>query len=71
MPIEIDDMKIVRLEPDDVLVFFHPGRMSMKQVNVLDAQIGAAFPGRKFIVLQEGLSLEALRPVEDTHAKGA
>lgn len=65
--VRLEEFKILRLEPGDVLVFMHPGRISQDGVERLRRDVRAvlAKAGAQDVpvmVIEEGSSLGVLRP---------
>ena len=58
----IGQLGSVALTPDAVLVLQMPGSISQEQESSLREAVGKAFPGRKCIVLQEGMTAGVIQP---------
>ncbi len=52
----------VSLGPDDVVVLMHPERISRDMIIRLGRHMEVMFPGRKCVVLEEGMKIGAMGP---------
>jgi hypothetical protein len=59
---EIASAEILNLQPGDICVLSHPKALSEQNVNNIIETWTYRFPELKCIVLQEGMSLEVMRP---------
>lgn len=59
---EIEDIRRVTYNPDDVIVIRLQGRASMYTTQRVVDQLRAAFPAQKIVVLDEGIALDVVGP---------
>lgn len=52
----------LELKPGDVLVIRYPGSLSQKARDMIAAQMNHLFPGRRCIILDEGMELQVVSP---------
>lgn len=64
-PPELEGVRILRLEPGDVLVLRAERRVSVAEANQLRERMESVFPGHKSLVL-DGVTLEVARPGSPT-----
>lgn len=60
--IELEHLKRVRLEPDDVIVVHHPEAISNADARRLSDYLSAMFPGNKNVILASGAQIGVVRP---------
>jgi hypothetical protein len=58
----LEEARILRLEPGDVIVLRTPLRLSFEQIAELEEQVTDRFPSHKAIVLAGGMELTIARP---------
>ena len=61
VPAELPEVRILRLQPGDVLVFSCEKFMDDAEVDRIRQQTAARFPGHEAIVLDGGLTLDIAR----------
>ena len=59
---EAAQIAVLRIEPADVLVLRHHGRLSPLAYDRLTEAICKRFPGHELLILEEGITLQAARP---------
>ncbi|HEU5429569.1 MAG TPA: hypothetical protein VFU74_22000 [Actinocrinis sp.] len=57
----IEQVRVLRLEPDDAIVLMTPKRLSMDQQEHILEDVGRLFPAHRVLVLDDGMSVETLR----------
>lgn len=57
----LEHLKVLRLEPDDVLVFTHPTPMSAACADHIKKRLSEVFPGHRAVVLDQGSGLGVIR----------
>lgn len=62
-PTELAVIPINQLQPDDVIVCRHQGKLTMEQQRQLHATISSNFPGFKILIHDSRASIEIHRPV--------
>lgn len=62
--LKLADLSRLDLRPGDVLVFRHEKRISQASVRYIKDECAKAIPGHRVMVLDDGLELAVLRPVE-------
>lgn len=60
-------LAIAALGPEDVLVLSCPGALSLRRQEQIRDQLVAVFPGRKVIILADGLELSIVAPSGEVH----
>lgn len=60
VPAQFAEIRVLRLAPGDVLVLRHEQRLMDKEIDEIRANTAAALDGHKCIVLDGGLTLDAL-----------
>lgn len=58
-------IKKLRLEPGEILCLFVPGKLSEANQVQIQKSINDLFPGRKCVILDEGVDLRVLHPEDD------
>jgi hypothetical protein len=61
---EPNRLNVVELGPDDILVLRCPSSMSGEAAEWLRSEMEARFPGRRCLVLGDGITLDVLRETE-------
>ena len=56
-----EHLHVLRIEPGDVLVFSHPGRLSDVARDAITGKTVRAFPGHYVMLLEEGMQLGVVR----------
>jgi len=59
--VELPEVRILRLQEGDVLLFQSPRCLTDKEADVLVKRIGAAFPGHRALVVEGGVELAVAR----------
>lgn len=59
-----DEARVLRLEPDDIVVLTTSKQVSTADADEMRDRMGALPEGHRVIVLDNGLSLEVLRPTQ-------
>lgn len=57
----IEEVRVARLEPGDVVVLMAPERLNMEQADTLRERTAELFTGHRVAVLEGGVTLEVLR----------
>jgi hypothetical protein len=57
----IEEVRVARLEPGDVVVLMAPERLNMEQADTLRERAAELFAGHRIAVLEGGMTLEVLR----------
>jgi len=60
---EIDKIASLQLQPDDILVLNYQGKCSDKLYEHLKATLERIAPGHKALILEQGMTLQVLKPV--------
>jgi hypothetical protein len=60
-PAELEHLRVLRLEPGDVLVLTCPDPLTFERAETLRARVKQEFPGHKVIVIDSGGSLGVVR----------
>lgn len=63
--IQLEHVEVLRLEPHDVLVYHHSGRLNSEAIANISDLLRGYFPDHRIAVLEEGASFQVLRPEED------
>lgn len=61
---ELPEVRILRLQPDDVLLLSTKRRLSYAEFDEIEKYAGAAFPGHRCAILEDGMTLDVLRKQE-------
>lgn len=61
LPIEVEEVRVLRLQPGDVLVAKVSDRITPETVEAVKWNLESAFPGYRVIVVS-GIDLEVARP---------
>lgn len=64
-PVELPEVRILRLEPGDVLLLSARRRVSDAEVEAIGLQVRARFPDHEMVLLDNGLILDILRKTGD------
>lgn len=59
--IGVEEVRVVRLQPGDVIVLATSKRLSMADADDLRDRARAFFDGHRVVVLEDGVTLEVLR----------
>jgi hypothetical protein len=62
-PVELPQVRILHLEPGDVLLISAPHMLTDADVAAIGQRVKAKFPGHDVAVLDNGLTLDILRKV--------
>lgn len=57
----IEEVRVVRLEPGDIICLSASKRLTMEEVDTIRNQAQAFFDSHRVVVLENGLSLEVVR----------
>lgn len=60
-PVELPEVRILRLEPGDMLLVSSPLRLSDADVAFIGDRLKGKFPGHEAVILDGGLTLDILR----------
>jgi hypothetical protein len=60
-PVQLPEVRILRLEPGDVLVVNVPGRLTDDECQELGRRVKESFPDHRIAVLDGGATLDILR----------
>lgn len=60
-PVELPEVRILRLEPGDVLLLMSPHRLSDAEVDEIRTRVGVVFPDHRMALLGDGMTLDILR----------
>lgn len=60
----IEEVRVVRLEPGDIICLMTPKMLTMEEADHLHNQAQAFFDDHRVVVLEDGLSLEVVRKGE-------
>jgi hypothetical protein len=66
---EPNRIDVVEFGPDDILVLRVPVAISQEQNDEITGYLEKRFPGRRFLVLGDGITLDVLREVKPADAK--
>ena len=61
---EPNRLNVVEFGPDDILVLRVPVAISQEQNDEITGYLEKRFPGRRFLVLGDGITLDVLRETE-------
>lgn len=59
--VELPEVKILRLQEGDVLLFQAPKRLTDEESAVMVERIEATFPGHRALVVEDGIKLTVAR----------
>lgn len=60
--IRVEDLTVVPVEPGDVVLVRHRGRLDISAIRAVHDHVARHFPGHEVLVLDEGMELALLRP---------
>lgn len=61
----VERVQILRIRPGDILILFHPGRLSQESVDRIKSRVETLVgPGIESMILSEGMTATVLRPEE-------
>lgn len=60
-PVELPHVRILRLQPDDILLLTTPYQLSDQEMHEIGSRMAERFPDHKCVLLENGLQLDILR----------
>lgn len=64
-----EEVRVARVQPGDVIVLMSSKQITEEQAEVMHERLSALFEGHRVAILQDGLFLEVLRPVQDAQPR--
>lgn len=64
-PIELQEIRVLRLQPGDIGVLIHPEKLTLEARQRLQAEWERHFPNNRVMVLCEGMQFAIIKPGED------